>query len=470
MNDNIYFDGVKQSFETHDINFPSKDGTIVIKGKVYILPPNAQNGYKCGYSLFIPNGCQVDTTLIVHCCNTGGAGVTDGKLDNTKPAIHLSEGNKAALLSTLKINPGMWLGSDLKMPVLIPLIPRVRGYYTQALGSKVFENDVSTLIEDNMNRSIENKLSNQEILEIQEQCRDLPSQLSNIIFSAKKTLNDFGINVDDKVIMEGYSAGSKFANCFTALHPELVKACISGGTSGLGILPITQLKGQTLNFPLGVANIPNFNAQAFKSIPQYFYIGNDDKNDPAMINNDSPIKFQPKFKENYTSHEIMQIHTLLGTDLQTRFKNSQQIYSQLRVNARFEIFAGDHNSVTNQRDSTRNYIVNESVKNFIKEVISKEKDVNKSFQNDEQKTGVSFYKMSQSEIQAYNLIEEKNQLIHNEKMKQRELYNPMVRTLNKNKKLSSNNNGFISVILLSLIVSFLCGILFSTVYIFLTKG
>ena len=86
------------------------------------------------------------------------------KVDMIQSCDSLRLANEIAKRSTYASpNPGMWFGYGLGMPVMIPLIPRVQGYYTQALGSKVFENDVSTLIADNNDRPIEKKLSEQEI-------------------------------------------------------------------------------------------------------------------------------------------------------------------------------------------------------------------------------------------------------------------------------------------------------------------
>lgn len=123
----------------------------------------------------------------MHSCNTG----------NSVP-IHLDEANEIAKRSTYeRVNSGMWFGNDLKMPVMIPLIPIVQGYYTQALGSKVLHNDVSTLIEDQNRRKEEDELSDLEIHRIQEQCRDLPTQVANMIKSAQLFLASIGISVDD---------------------------------------------------------------------------------------------------------------------------------------------------------------------------------------------------------------------------------------------------------------------------------
>lgn len=353
--------------------YPSQDRTKDIKGKIYFIPYDLKKGFRCGYSIFIPDGCKLDTTLLVHCCNTGGAGVTSGKLDGRKSAISLSEGNEAVKLSAMQLDFGIWLGSDLKIPVLIPLIPRVRGYYTQDLGSKVLKNDISGLIEDNNMRSDNKKISIEEIKQIKEQCEDLPTQLVNMIKNSKEFLSQLNIKIDDKVIIEGYSAGSKFANCFMALHPEIIKACICGGNTGLGILPIAQLNGQILNYPLGVADIPNFNEKAFKNVPQYYFIGDKDTNDPAAILDDKKDingNFIPKYIENYTPEEVTLIYRLLGKNTQERFDNNQRMYKLLGVNSVFVKFNGDHSSIMRLRDNNGNFIVNKSVESFINKILN----------------------------------------------------------------------------------------------------
>ena len=54
--------------ENIDVKFQS--GDLVIEGTTYIIPPNPELGYACGYSIFVPKGCEVNTTLLMHSCNT----------------------------------------------------------------------------------------------------------------------------------------------------------------------------------------------------------------------------------------------------------------------------------------------------------------------------------------------------------------------------------------------------------------
>ena len=81
-----------------------------------------------------------------------------------------------------------------------------------------------------------------------------------------------------------------------------------------------------------------------------------------------------------------------------------------------------------------------------------------------------FAQRSQSEIQVYNQIKEKNQIIKKQKEQQRQMNKPKVKTLTLNSNNSSTGSkGFANVITLSLIVSFVCGALFMAVYM-LIKG
>ena len=75
-----------------------------------------------------------------------------------------------------------------------------------------------------------------------------------------------------------------------------------------------------------------------------------------------------------------------------------------------------------------------------------------------------FAKRSQSEIQVHQQIKQKNQVIKQQKAQQ-QLNKPKVKTLTQNSTGgTSNSKGFANIITLSLIVSFVCGVLFMIVY------
>ena len=220
-------------------------------------------------------------------------------------------------------------------------------------------------------RDEKDKLTDEEIVQIREQCRDLPNQVACMIMDANKILLRMGISVGEKVIIEGYSAGSKFASGFTALHPELVKACICGGNSGIGILPVAEFNNQPLNYPLGVADIKDFNYGLYSSIPKYYYIGSSDNNDPAKASGevvDGMMK--PLYESCYTKEEVTFINTKLGIDVQNRFDNLNMIYSNLGINATFQKFDGNHITAEGKDDGSE---VFRSVCSFINTILNNEK-------------------------------------------------------------------------------------------------
>lgn len=339
-----------------------------IRGTIYFIPADKEKGYSCAYELFVPENCKLDTTLLVHACNTG------------KPCITLEEANKDARDKALKDGLTLTISSDLNMPVLSPCFPRLKNYYTQQLSSEVYKNDLSNI----NNRIDEEKLSDVEIENIQEQCKDLPEQLCKMLESSKDIFKSLGITIDDKVIIEGYSAGSKFAGGFTALYPELIKACILGGTTGCEILPTSEYMGETINYPIGVADIPNFDFETYKSIPQFHYIGEEDNVDPADTILDEFGNLKPKYSDTYTIKEIEQIHRIKGKNVLDRYNKTEKIYKELGVqNFEFKRYPGNHQTVFENKDMNDNFIVINDIKQFIGSVLSDKMNSQKSIERKE---------------------------------------------------------------------------------------
>ncbi len=78
-----------------------------------------------------------------------------------------------------------------------------------------------------------------------------------------------------------------------------------------------------------------------------------------------------------------------------------------------------------------------------------------------------FTQRSQDEIQIHQQIKQKNQMIKQQKSQQKQLDKPKVKVLTQlspNSGESNSSNGFANAIILSLIVSFVCGALFMIVY------
>lgn len=126
-----------------------KDATIndgkTKLGEFLIVDPNSINGFNFGYVVFIPNVIDSNTTLIIEGANTGKS------FDNIEFA------SKDILdFATSVCLPIYFIASDMKMPILIPLFPRIKlngkTLYTHMLSSEVLK------IEDGPLKRIDNQL------------------------------------------------------------------------------------------------------------------------------------------------------------------------------------------------------------------------------------------------------------------------------------------------------------------------
>ena len=171
-------------------------------------------------------------------------------------------------------------------------------------------------------------------------------QVIQMIEDLKEICGSIGIEVETKVLIEGFSAGGHFGNRFTALHPELVQAVASGGISQ-PILPIDITDREKLIYPVGIQDIEkitgiSFNLQQYVNVHQFIYVGSADTNDPAS-----------RSGHMFGDEEIRIIHKILGMNRIKRFEISQRIYEEQGcTNAKYVIYDGVGHTINNriQRD------------------------------------------------------------------------------------------------------------------------
>ena len=191
-------------------------------------------------------------------------------------------------------------------------------------------------------------------------------------------LKSINVNVDNRVIISGYSEGAKFASHFSLLHPELIKFVIAGGTSGCISMPVTNIGEYTFSYPTGISDLKNFDLDSFKKINFFYYIGSTDKSDPAipdfetafyidengekkvlrdecgneipLLDSNKKIKYKldnnGNYKARYTDcfddSEVNLINKALGTNIQERFIKQCEIYKTLGLNCSLKIYPGNH--------------------------------------------------------------------------------------------------------------------------------
>jgi pimeloyl-ACP methyl ester carboxylesterase len=161
----------------------------------------------------------------------------------------------------------------------------------------------------------------------------LDLQLLAMIDDARRVLKQQGIETDDKILIQGFSASGMFANRFTALHPDRVKAAAIGSPGGWPIAPVSDFNGEPLSYPAGVADLEilsgkPFAAEQFKAVPQIIVMGSLDDNDSL------------DFADGWDKDAAAQVDRLFGNDPQSRWRNSEKLYQTAGVNAQFVLVDG----------------------------------------------------------------------------------------------------------------------------------
>lgn len=158
-------------------------------------------------------------------------------------------------------------------------------------------------------------------------------QLLAMIDVLRERLGEEGITSDERILIQGFSASAMFANRFTVLHPERVKAATIGSPGGWPIAPLAEVAGETLPYPAGVADLEMltgrpFDATTYNAIPQLIYLGSIDDNDSL------------DFTDGWDKEAAAQVDRLFGSDPISRWQDSESLYRQAGANAEFLLIEG----------------------------------------------------------------------------------------------------------------------------------
>jgi hypothetical protein len=235
------------------------DGKMVFYQAVYVAA-NPGKGFNYGYWYWIPKSIQnaPKKYLLVE-PNNAGASNDGSDIEFLKDQARSEIIMASYLFADEYVEYGQEGTENLGVAILLPVFPRPDGIYTHSLNR------------DTM------------LIETGPMAR-LDLQLIKMVEDLKERCQAAGINLEEKFLMDGYSASGQFVNRFTAMHPELVHAAAAGGVSGMPILPVDTLKGERLIYTVGIADLQEitgkpFNLEQFKKVPQFIYMGADDKND-----------------------------------------------------------------------------------------------------------------------------------------------------------------------------------------------
>ena len=333
-----------------------------------IIDANPDLGFNFPFKIYIPQDMP-DTSEVVFKCNVtrNYIGQYD-TLEEIQEAV-LKEGFVG--YSNLDIVDAHFV-FDLKCPLIVPAIPRGSEFRPHFLGRSIYKlNESGTSIPI----SKEDK-----ILDIKKYYK-LDEQEKNMINFALDYLRGLEKDISDKVILSGYSEGSKWASHFALLHPEVVKGIVAGGTGGLMSMPLVNEDGYMLTYPTGIADVQFFDEEEYNKIAFFYYMGSTDKADPArpkfqkayeydengnlvpkkdecgnscplLDDNGKPVfilkdngDYQTSYPSMYSDQEVNNINKALGLSIQDRFRKQEEIFNDLGLNATCKMYEGNHRTI-----------------------------------------------------------------------------------------------------------------------------
>jgi predicted esterase len=275
-------------------------------------PANAGLGFHFPYYLHVPSCIDTQSVLVVEPNNTG--------MGSDEFSVH-------DVAASNLISRRVTFANEVQAPFLVPVFPRPYSnwwFYTHAL-------DRDTLAAD--------------ILEL----RRLDLQLIAMIDDARSRLTTQGTALDSQIFILGFSASGMFANRFAILHPTLIKAAAVGSPGGWPIAPVSSWSGEALRFNVGVADLQsltgtNFNAVAYRRVPHYFFIGDQDTNDSVP------------FDDSYDAVDRELVNRLFGDTPVARWPQAQAIYAAEGCAAEFVTYPGvGHNFTSKMLDDVKRF-------------------------------------------------------------------------------------------------------------------
>lgn len=270
------------------------------RAQVVEIPACPDEGFNYPYLLFVPPYLNdgANHRLLVEPNNTGVSDDLDYHLAGARQLVDNSAPRNVA--------------EALNIPLLVPVFPR------PSSRTLVYTHDL-----------------NRETLLVPEGdplCR-LDLQLIAMIQDAKRLLAQNGVQIKEKIFLEGTSAGAHFTNRFALIHPELVRAVASGAINGLPTLPVSAFGGQTLRYPVGIADLKDltgadFDLEDYRKVAQFIFMGAKDTNDTLP------------HADCYEPCDADLIRSVLGSPIPDRWAKSQEIYKSTGVSVQFVTYPG----------------------------------------------------------------------------------------------------------------------------------
>lgn len=169
--------------------------------------------------------------------------------------------------------------------------------------------------------------------------RRLDLQLIAMIDDALNRLEKDGLKFDRRILINGFSASGMFANRFTFMHPDRVKAAVIGSPGGWPIAPADEFKKNKLRYPIGIADLKavagrKLDLKKLRAVPIFVFLGDGDDNDSVV------------FGDSYDEEDKQLIFSLLGKTPVERWDAARTMYREAGLNAEFKLYPGVKHTVS----------------------------------------------------------------------------------------------------------------------------
>ena len=298
--------------------------SLLLSGNVYsktiVVKANPEKGFHFPYLLKTSKKTVDANYIVVESNNTGSNNSIKGMTSKAKKSLNWVLGAS--------------ISKKLKYPILMPVFPfgtsalMQNKYYFPQLDSDVLKID-------------------------KDKYRRIDLQLIAMIDDAReKLLKENNQNINEKVIMVGFSSSSLFSARFTFLHPDRVSVAIGGGIGGLLPVPADKINGIEAIYPIGTYDFEKitgkkFDLEEYKKTPQFYYQGTKDKSNPfrrgAEDLTDEEYKIVKKLFVDGLPFGDKPVSLKVSTVM---WNNSQKYINQIVDNVKFESPKGLGHEIT----------------------------------------------------------------------------------------------------------------------------
>ena len=306
-----------------------------VYSKTIVVKANPEKGFHFPYLLKTSKKTVDANYIVVESNNTGSNNSIKGMTSKAKKSLSWVLGSS--------------ISKKLNYPMLMPVFPfgtsalMQRKYYFPQLDSDVLKID-------------------------KDKYRRIDLQLIAMIDDAReKLLKENNQNINEKVIMVGFSSSSLFSARFTFLHPDRVSVAIGGGIGGLLPVPTDKINGIDAIYPIGTYDFEKitgkkFDLEEFKKTPQFYYQGTKDKSNPfrrgAEDLTDEEYEIVKKLFVDGLPFEDKPVSLKVSTAM---WNNSQKYINQIVDNVKFESPKNLNHEITPKMTSKSTEFIKENL-------------------------------------------------------------------------------------------------------------